>query len=57
MNLGFHLFENGIKPEIDKLKEAKPPSSVHKVRQFPSHARNFAMITSSLNKSTKKESL
>ena len=67
MYLGFHLTENGIKPGVDKLKavkEAKPPSSVHEVRQFlglcnffRSHVRNFAMIASPLTKLTRKESL
>ena len=67
MYLGFHLTENGIKPGVDKLKavkEAKPPSSVHEVRQFlglcnffRSHVRNFAVIASPLTKLTRKESL
>ena len=67
MYLGFHLTKDGIKPGVDKLKavkDAKPPSNVHEVRQFlglcnffRSHVRNFATIASPLTKLTRKESL
>ncbi len=63
--LGFRLTEEGIKPGTDKLKAVKnasPPPSVHKVRQwlglcnfFRGHVRNFAQLTSPSTALTKKE--
>ena len=63
--LGFRLTPNGILPGSDKLKcvrEALPPRNVHEIRQFlglanffRSHVRNFASISSPLNKLTRKE--
>ena len=63
--LGFRLTPEGILPGADKLKavrDSKPPSSVHEVRQFMglcnffrSHVKNFAQIGSPLHKLTSKE--
>jgi transposase InsO family protein len=63
--LGFRLTPEGILPGPDKLKvvrEAKPPSNVHEIRQFlglcnffRTHVRNFAQISGSLCQLTKKE--
>ena len=63
--LGFKLTPEGIKPGEDKLKavaQAKPPSSVHEVRQFlglcnffRGHVRNFAQISAPLACLTRKD--
>ena len=63
--LGFRLTPQGILPGIDKLKvvrEATPPTTVTQVRQFlglcnffRSHVRNFAQISSPLNKLMRKD--
>ncbi len=63
--LGFCLTEEGIKPGIDKLKAVKnapPPSNVHKICQFlglciffHGHVHNFAQLTLPLTALTKKE--
>ncbi len=63
--LGFCLTEEGIKPGTDKLKAVKnapPPTNVHKVRQFlglcnffQGHVQNFAQLMSPPTPLTKKE--
>ena len=63
--LGFRLTPDGILSGADKLKavrDSKPPTSVHEVRQFMglcnffrSHVKNFAQIGSPLHKLTSEE--
>jgi len=63
--LGFRLTPKGILPGTDKLKAVRdmpPPSSVTHVRQFlglcnyfRTHVRNFAQISSPLNRLTSKK--
>ena len=64
--LGFRLTVDGIKPGSDKLKavtSAKPPTNVHKIRQFlglcnffRTHVRNFAQISGHLTALSRKDS-
>ena len=63
--LGFRLTPQGILPGSDKLaavKNATPPTNVHQVRQFlglanffRTHIRNFSLVSSPLNKLTRKD--
>jgi hypothetical protein len=63
--LGFRLTPNGILPGADKLKAVRdtpPPANVHQVRQFlglcnffRTHVRNFSLVSSPLNKLTRKD--
>ena len=65
--LGFRLTPEGILPGLDKLqavRDAKPPTNVHQVRQFlglcnffRSHVRNFSAIANPLNQLTRKDSV
>jgi len=65
--LGFRLTPEGILPGLDKLqavRDAKPPTNVHQVRQFlglcnffRAHVRNFSSIAIPLNQLTRKESV
>ena len=65
--LGFRLTPEGILPGLDKLqavRDAKPPTNVHQVRQFlglcnffRAHVRNFSAIANPLNQLTRKESV
>ena len=65
--LGFRLTPEGILPGLDKLqavRDAKPPTNVHQVRQFlglcnffRAHVRNFSTIANPLNQLTRKESV
>ena len=63
--LGFRLTPQGILPGSDKLaavKNARPPTNVHQIRQFlglanffRTHIRNFSVISSPLNVLTRKD--
>jgi hypothetical protein len=63
--LGFRLTPQGILPGSDKLaavKNARPPTNVHQIRQFlglanffRTHIRNFSAISSPLNVLTRKD--
>jgi transposase InsO family protein len=64
--LGFRLTPKGILPGTDNLaavRDAPTPSNIHQVRQFlglanffRTHIKNFALISSPLNRLTRKDS-